>query len=87
MRKVDHIRFAFRRRAAEVCRAWADADLGNPEAWRCLGQALQGVGRHRDAIAAFRKAKQFDPGDRSLDVAIERSQRAIVAEFQNRYDR
>ena len=73
------------RRAAELCRAWTDLDLGNAEAWRCLGQALQGQGNHQEAINAFRKAKQYDPDDRSLDAAIERSQKGIVADFLNRY--
>ena len=73
------------RRAAELCRAWTDIDLGSADAWRCLGTALQAQGYHQDAITAFRKAKQFDPNDRSLDAAIDRSQRGIVADFLNRY--
>ncbi len=72
------------RRATELCRTWTDLELGNPEAWRCLGQALQAQGYHQDAIDAFRKAKQYDPGDRSLDAAIDRSQKGIVADFLNR---
>jgi hypothetical protein len=75
------------RRAAELCRAWADLELGNAAAWRCLGQALQAQGFHQDAINAFRKAKQYDPADRTLDSAIDRSQQGIVAEFLNRYRR
>jgi len=75
------------RRAGELCRTWTELDLGNPEAWRCLGSALQAQGYHQEAIAAFRKAKQFDPTDRSLDAAIDRSQRGIVADFINRYRR
>ena len=39
------------------------------------------------AINAFRKAKQYDPNDRTLDAAIDRSQKGIVAEFLNRYRR
>jgi DnaJ domain/RDD family/Tetratricopeptide repeat len=73
------------RRAGELCRTWTELDLGNPEGWRCLGQAMQAQGYHQEAIAAFRKAKQFDPGDRTLDAAIDRSQRGIVADFINRY--
>jgi len=72
------------RRAAELCRAWTGIDLGNPDAWRCLGQALQAQGYHQDAINAFRKAKQYDPSDRTLDVAIDRSQKGIVADFISR---
>jgi hypothetical protein len=72
------------RRAAELCRAWTDLELGNPEAWRCLGQALQAQGYHQDAINAFRKAKQYDPNDRTLDAAIDRSQKGIVADFISR---
>jgi len=73
------------RRAGELCRTWTELDLGNPEAWRCLGQAMQAQGYHQEAIAAFRKAKQYDPADRTLDAAIDRSQRGIVADFINRY--
>ena len=40
-----------------------------------------GAGLHQEAIAAFRKAKQYDPSDRTLDAAIERSQQGIVADF------
>jgi hypothetical protein len=72
------------RRAKELCRAWTDIELGNPEAWRCLGQALQAEGNHREAINALRKARQYDPDDRSLDAAITRSQRGILAEFLQR---
>jgi tetratricopeptide (TPR) repeat protein len=73
------------KRALELCRAWTDIDLSNADAWRCYGSALQAQGFHQDAINAFRKAKQFDPNDRTLDAAIDRSQRGIVADFLNRY--
>jgi len=73
------------RRAAELCRAWADLDLSSAEAWRCLGEAQQGQGNHQEAVNAFRKAKQYDPKDRSLDAAIERNQKGIVGDFLNRY--
>ena len=73
------------KRAMELCRAWTDIDLSNADAWRCYGSALQAQGYHQDAISAFRKAKQFDPNDRTLDAAIDRSQRGIVADFLNRY--
>ena len=72
------------RRAAELCGAWTDIELGNAEAWRCLGDAQQGQGNYREALAAYRKAKQHDPADRSIDAAIERSQKGIVGEFLNR---
>ena len=75
------------RRAAELCGAWSDLDLGNADAWRCFGRAQQAQGYHREAINAFRKAKQYDPMDRTLDAAIERSQQGIVAEFLERYRR
>ena len=75
------------RRAAELCRAWTDLELGSADAWRCLGQALQAQGNHQEAINAFRKAKQYDPADRTLDAAIDRSQKGIVADFLNRYRR
>ena len=75
------------RRAAELCRAWTELELANAESYRCLGQALQAQGYHQDAISAFRKAKQYDPSDRTLDAAIDRSQKGIVADFLNRYRR
>jgi len=75
------------RRAAELCRAWTELELANADSYRCLGQALQAQGYHQDAIAAFRRAKQYDSSDRSLDAAIDRSQRGIVADFLNRYRR
>ena len=75
------------RRAAELCRAWTEIDLANADSYRCLGQALQAQGYHQDAIAAFRRAKQYDPSDHTLDAAIDRSQRGIVADFLNRYRR
>jgi len=73
------------RRAAELCSAWADLELANAEAWRCLGEAQEALGNHQDALNAFRKAKQHDPNDRSVDAAIERSQKGIVGDFRNRY--
>jgi hypothetical protein len=75
------------RRAAELCRAWTELELASADAWRCLGEALQAQGLHQDAIAAFRKAKQYDPADRTLDAAIERSQQGIVADFLRRHGR
>ena len=73
------------RRAAELCREWTDLDLANADAWRCLGQAQQAQGNHQEALDAFRKAKQYDPNDRSLDAAIDRAQRGIIAEFTAKY--
>ena len=75
------------RRAEELCRAWADLDLANADAWRCLGHAQQALGAHQDALTSFRKAKQYAPNDRSLDGDIANAQRGIVADFQNRYRR
>ena len=75
------------RRAMELCRAWVDLDLANAEAWRCLGEAQQAAGEHQDALNSFRKARQHDPSDRSLDAAIDRAQRGIVNDFLNRYRR
>jgi hypothetical protein len=75
------------RRAAELCKAWTELELANAESYRCLGTALQAQGYHQDAINAFRKAKQYDPNDRTLDAAIDRSQKGIVADFLNRYRR
>jgi DnaJ domain/RDD family/Tetratricopeptide repeat len=75
------------RRATELCRMWTDLELGSADAWRCVGQSLQAQGNHQEAIHAFRKAKQYDPADRTLDAAIDRSQKGIVADFLNRYRR
>ena len=73
------------RRATELCRAWSDLEFWNPDPWRCLGYALQAQGFHQEAIAAFRKAEQYDPLDRTLDAAIDKSERGIVVDFINRY--
>jgi hypothetical protein len=75
------------RRAAELCRDWADLDLGNPDAWRCLGDADQALGNYKDALASYRRAKQLEPDDRALDGAIERAQRGIITDFLARYRR
>ncbi|MGH8800393.1 MAG: RDD family protein, partial [Casimicrobiaceae bacterium] len=75
------------RRATELCRAWSDLEFWNAEPWRCLGYALQAQGFHQEAIAAFRKAEQYDPLDSTLDAAIDKSQRGIVVDFLNRYRR
>jgi hypothetical protein len=74
-------------RAAELCGAWSNLEFWSPDPWRCLGYALQAQGYHQDAIYAFRKAEQYDPTDRSLDGAIEKSQKGIVLDFLNRYRR
>src|SRR6266550_1350074 len=75
------------RRATDLCREWTDLDLGNADAWRCLGQAQQSLGNYHDSLAAYRRAKQYDPNDRSLDNAVERAQRGIITEFLARYRR
>jgi hypothetical protein len=82
---VRSLRAGNYRRAVEQCRAWSDLELSNAEAWRCLGDALQGLGNHQEALNALRKAKQYDPSDRTVDAAIERSQKGIVGDFINRY--
>jgi hypothetical protein len=74
-------------RAAELCEAWSNLEFWSPDPWRCLGYAMQAQGYHQDAIYAFRKAEQYDPADRSLDGAIEKSQKGIVLDFLNRYRR
>ena len=75
------------RRAAELCREWTDIDLGNAAAWHCLGDAQQALGNHKDALASYRRAKQYDPNDRTLDGALERAQRGIITDFLARYKR
>ena len=39
------------------------------EAWRCYGLAAQAVGAHQEALGTLRKARRYDPSDRSLDAA------------------
>jgi hypothetical protein len=75
------------RRATEICRAWSDLEFWSAEPWRCLGYSLQAQGYHQEAITAFRKAAQYDPTDRTLESAIDKSQRGIVADFLNKYRR
>ncbi len=75
------------RRAADVCRTWANLELGNADAWRCLGEALQEQGYYRDAVNAYRKAKQYDPDDPAIDRAIARNQSGILADFLRRHGR
>ncbi len=75
------------KRAAELCQSWSELELGNPDAWRCLGKAEQGLGKYQDAINAFRKAKQYAPTDKSLDVAIQDAERGLITQFLNRYSR
>jgi hypothetical protein len=75
------------RRTVELCRAWSEIEFWSAEPWRCLGYALQALGQHQEAITAFRRASQYDPLDHTLDSAIEKSQRGIVADFLGRYRR
>ena len=75
------------RRAVDLCRAWVDLDLANADAWRCLGRAQQAAGDHQEALNSFRKARQHNPSDRSIDADIAKAERAIVAGFLNRYER
>ena len=75
------------RRAEELCRAWSELELANADAWRCLGRAQEALGQHQAALNSFRKARQHDPSDRSLDAAIASAQRGIVTDFLNRYRR
>ena len=81
---LSALRKSYEKAALEEDAATADP-LDLFQNW--LGQALQAQGYHQDAITAFRKAKQYDPNDRTLDAAIDRSQKGIVADFLNRYRR
>ncbi|MDR2711441.1 MAG: RDD family protein [Burkholderiales bacterium] len=65
------------KRAYESCQRWASLEITNPAPMRCQGTALQAMGRHQEAINAFRNAKVYAPEDRSLDDAITRSQEEI----------
>jgi len=75
------------RRAAELCREWTDMDPGSAAAWHCLGDAEQALGNYKNALAAYRRARQHDPNDRSLDAAVERAERGIITDFVARYRR
>jgi hypothetical protein len=75
------------RKAADLCRAWVDLDLGNADAWRCLGRAQQALGEHQEALNSFRKARQHAPADRTIDADIEKAERSIVNDFLTRYRR
>jgi len=73
-------------RAADLCREWTDLDLGNANAWRCLGQAnsrsqLPRCARRLSTREAVRS------NDRSLDNAVDALQRGIITEFLARYRR
>jgi hypothetical protein len=66
------------KRAHESCLNWARLEVTNPAPRRCQGTALQEMGRHQEAINAFRSAKVYAaPEDRSLDEAIAHSQEEI----------
>ncbi|MCL2310215.1 MAG: hypothetical protein FWC42_08080 [Proteobacteria bacterium] len=69
------------KRAYESCQRWARLEVTNPAPMRCQGTALQAMGRHQEAINAFRRAKVYAPEDRSLDDAIAHSQEEIFKEL------
>jgi hypothetical protein len=71
-------------RALESCLTWAQLEITNPEPLRCQGNALQRLGRHQEAIAAFRRASIFAPDDASIDKAVSLSQEAIFRELSKR---
>jgi len=74
-------------RALEACRAWAELDLRSADAWRCLGQAQEASGQYQEALNSLRKAREYNPSDHSIDVAIRQVERSLVADFQHRYAR
>ncbi len=43
------------------CRRWTQAEPGNPIAWNYLGFAYGNLGRHREAIEAYREAVRLEP--------------------------
>ena len=51
---------------AKTCERWADEDWRNPRAFYCAGIGLQGIGRHKEAIAMFNKAGALVPRDDPL---------------------
>jgi hypothetical protein len=69
------------KRAYESCQTWARLEVTNPAPRRCQGMALQAMGRHQEAINAFRSAKMYALGDRSIDDAITYSQEEIFKEL------
>lgn len=45
------------------------------------GQALQGLGRHREATSTFEAGLQVDPFHFDLRVGLEASQRGVIADL------
>jgi Flp pilus assembly protein TadD len=43
------------------CRRWTQAEPGNDLAWSNRGDAYDIMGRHREAIAAYREALRLKP--------------------------
>ncbi|MBK7471820.1 MAG: J domain-containing protein [Betaproteobacteria bacterium] len=64
----------------KTCQRWADEDWRNPRAFYCAGIGLQGIGRHKEAIAMFNKAGALvpreDPLKNQIGDAVLRSFRA-----------
>lgn len=55
---------------ARTCQRWANEDWRNPRAYYCAGVGLQGIGRHKEAIAMFNKAGALLPRDDPLKTLI-----------------
>jgi Flp pilus assembly protein TadD len=72
-------------RAERACAMWTELEPSNVEAWRCYGVALNGVGRHREAVTALRRAAALAPEDAALKAAIVRTEAQLLAQFRNRY--
>jgi hypothetical protein len=55
---------------ARICQRWADEDWRDPRAFYCAGLGLQGIGRHKEAIAMFNQAGALVPRDDPLSILI-----------------
>jgi hypothetical protein len=72
-------------RALRPCEAWTALEPSSIDAWRCYGGALDGDGRHREAVSAYRRASALAPEDARLKAAISRSEEAMFTQFRERY--
>jgi len=58
----------------------------NANAWRLPRPSATSLGNYHDALAAYRRAKQYDRTTGRFDNAVERAQRGIITEFSRAID-
>jgi tetratricopeptide (TPR) repeat protein len=56
--------------AERLCRRLVESEPGHGEAWHLLAAALQGQGKHADALDAFRKAVQLHPASAEAHLGL-----------------